>query len=123
VSAFRRIGEPLMILAVADTIRAGSAAAIARIQALNVPVIMLAGDNSHTNAPATAYVAAPAPAHRRRRDCRLSGNATNSVTRRPATQRSGGSPGRRGMPPFTGSEVQWDGYGLLNITVPLHLEP
>jgi hypothetical protein len=40
-----------MILAVAHTIRAGSAAAIARIQALNVPVIMLAGDNPGTGAP------------------------------------------------------------------------
>ena len=39
---------PLMILAVADTIRAGSAAAIARIQAMNVHVIMLTGDNRHT---------------------------------------------------------------------------
>jgi Cd2+/Zn2+-exporting ATPase len=39
---------PLMILAVADTLRAGSAAAIARIQAMNVHVIMLTGDNPHT---------------------------------------------------------------------------
>jgi Cd2+/Zn2+-exporting ATPase len=39
---------PLMILAVADTIRASSAAAIARIQAMNVHVIMLTGDNPHT---------------------------------------------------------------------------
>jgi Cd2+/Zn2+-exporting ATPase len=39
---------PLMIVAVADTIRASSAAAIARIQAMNVHVIMLTGDNPHT---------------------------------------------------------------------------
>ena len=84
-----------MILAVAHAIRAGSAAAIARIQALNVPVIMLAGDNPGTGAPDTVSVAAPAPARRCRRDCRLSGNATNSVTRRPAAKRSGGSPGKR----------------------------
>jgi Cd2+/Zn2+-exporting ATPase len=39
---------PLMILAVADTIRPSSAAAIARIQAMNVHAIMLSGDNVHT---------------------------------------------------------------------------
>lgn len=39
---------PMMILAVADTIRDGSTAAIARIQAMGVHVIMLTGDNPHT---------------------------------------------------------------------------
>ena len=69
-----------MILALADT---GSAAAIARIQALNVHVITLAGDNPHTDAPQyTVCVAAPAPAHRRRRRCRLGSHATHRMTRR-----------------------------------------
>ncbi len=39
---------PMMILAVADTIRESSAAAIERIQAMGVHVIMLTGDNAHT---------------------------------------------------------------------------
>lgn len=39
---------PMMILAVADTIRDSSIAAIARIQSMGVHVIMLTGDNPHT---------------------------------------------------------------------------
>ena len=39
---------PMMILAVADTIRDSSVAAIARIQSMGVHVIMLTGDNPHT---------------------------------------------------------------------------
>lgn len=39
---------PMMILAVADTIRDSSVAAIERIQAMGVHVVMLTGDNSHT---------------------------------------------------------------------------
>jgi hypothetical protein len=49
-----------MILAIAHTIGAGSAAAIARIEALNVPVSMLAGDNPGTGTPDTVCVVAPA---------------------------------------------------------------
>ena len=40
--------RPLLILAVADTVRQGSAAAIAELQALGVNVTMLTGDNVHT---------------------------------------------------------------------------
>lgn len=39
---------PMMILAVADTIRDSSVAAIKRMQAMGVHVIMLSGDNPHT---------------------------------------------------------------------------
>ncbi|MDO8304208.1 heavy metal translocating P-type ATPase, partial [Herminiimonas sp.] len=39
---------PLLILAVADTIRDSSVAAIARLHALGVKVVMLTGDNPHT---------------------------------------------------------------------------
>ncbi len=39
---------PLLILAVADTIRATSAAAISDIRSMGVDVVMLTGDNAHT---------------------------------------------------------------------------
>jgi Cd2+/Zn2+-exporting ATPase len=39
---------PLLIIAVADTIRPTSAAAIADIKAMGVDVVMLTGDNAHT---------------------------------------------------------------------------
>ena len=40
--------EPLLILAVADTIRETSVAAIAKLKELGVAVVMLTGDNPHT---------------------------------------------------------------------------
>ena len=39
---------PLLIVAVADTVRTGSAAAIADLQSMGVHVTMLTGDNAHT---------------------------------------------------------------------------
>lgn len=45
---------PLIILAVADTIRANSASAIGAIRALGVHVVMLSGDNQHTAAAIAA---------------------------------------------------------------------
>jgi Cd2+/Zn2+-exporting ATPase len=42
------MAAPLLIIAVADTIRATSAAAIAEITAMGVDVVMLTGDNAHT---------------------------------------------------------------------------
>ncbi|WP_136416101.1 heavy metal translocating P-type ATPase [Herbaspirillum sp. ST 5-3] len=42
------VASPLMVLAVADTIRETSVDAVARLRALGVEVVMLTGDNDHT---------------------------------------------------------------------------
>lgn len=66
LDAFERSGKtaiilasetaPLLILVAADTVRAGSAAAVAKLNALGVKVVMLTGDNPHTAEAIAAQV-------------------------------------------------------------------